>query len=61
MFVIPKPLEMGALEKLLMDFGLAEDLSPAQDSSTAIDLPAAVDLPMAAIPPAMPAIALSGD
>jgi nitrogenase iron protein NifH len=25
MFVIPKPLEIAALEKLLIDFGLAED------------------------------------
>ena len=39
MFVIPKPLEMGALEKLLMDFGLAEDL--AQDADVP---PAEIDL-----------------
>jgi len=45
MFVIPKPLEMGALEKLLMDFGLAEELSQEGDLP-----PAAIDL--ATAPPA---------
>jgi nitrogenase iron protein NifH len=30
MFVIPKPLQMTALERLLLDFGLAEDLTQTQ-------------------------------
>jgi nitrogenase iron protein NifH len=39
MFIIPKPLEMGALEKLLMDFGLAEELGQDADvPATEIDL-----------------------
>ena len=43
MFVIPKPLEMNALEKLLMDFGLAEELAQGAEAAPAeIDLATAI-------------------
>jgi nitrogenase iron protein NifH len=36
MFVIPKPLQISELEKLLLDFGLAEDApAPAAAAATA--------------------------
>jgi nitrogenase iron protein NifH len=49
MFVIPKPLSMPSLEKLLMDFGLAEDA------------PAPVPGMAAAIPPASAFMQAAGD
>jgi nitrogenase iron protein NifH len=47
MFVIPKPLSMPSLEKLLMDFGLAED-APAPVPGMAVAIPPASTLMQAA-------------
>lgn len=56
-FVIPKPLSMTALEKLLIDFGLGGDGEPSDVSAPSVPIPAALLQPQFGAP----GIAASGD